>query len=1158
MTGPLPLLNTAPPVAQAARPGSPAAESINDTLDPARSWVVEACAGSGKTWLLVSRIVRLLLEGAQPRQILGITFTRKAAREMRQRLDEWLWLLASQPDDKVIQFLREREVAEDRISALLPTARRLYETVVTDPVGVRLDTFHAWFLDLLDASPLDTPEGGRALTEATAALVEDAWRALLAEAAAVAATPAAGVADAAADGGLDVAAAFERLWQRFSPSGVRRLLLSSLGQRAALQQLTEGAADPVAVVRRALHQAFPCTAGDDPFGDWMARDREQLRLLAVQLAGAETDPKGSQQREAILAALAEPHDALRRRGLQDVFLTRAGTPPKNPFAQTRRKLYGSAGEAVATQFIALGEACAAALDATLHRTWLDLHDALIPLTLRLVHHYDAVKAAAGVVDFIDVECRAVQELCDGERRDYLLSRLDSRYRHVLLDEFQDTSPLQWRALEAWFSAVRDAGTPLTVFMVGDPKQSIYRFRGAEPLLFGAARDWLRTHLSADVRRTDLTRRNPRQVVGLVNAVFDGRDDYTGFAGHVTASPLDGQICWVPLCAPDAASAPAAAAENAPGEPAGWVWRDLLTEPRTDAEASSRAREAEAVAARIAHWLATATVTPADAPPRPARFSDVAILFRHRTHQAAFERALARHGIPCLSTGGEGLLDSLEVGDIEAVLRFVVDSGDDLALARALRSPMFGVTVEALIELADAARALAAPSAAADGPRWHRSGVAGTWWRALEQRAAAEPSGAWHGHHQRLAGWRSAARVLPVHDLLDRIYHEADLPAAYCRELPAGLATTVAADLAALLNLALDIDGGRQPGVAAFLSRLHDLRTRETDAAPAVARPLQSPDAVQLLTVHSAKGLEWPLVWLADAAAQGRADGSGAVVCWPPGDARPAWIACRLASEGPLRGPQQWRNHLDAVRQHAERESLNLLYVAITRSRQAFGLSASVGRRAARNHWYAELDPRLPPSDVSDAVDGPPSVADARPCADTATVCEAPLRPRTAPTSAIGQRRQPDPPLTDAQREGLRVHALMQWLAPPAVPRSDAALAQLLEVPLDELMPALTRARRWLGQPHLAHLFDPQHYEQAFNEFPLVDASGAQQRIDRLVLAHDRIWVVDYKSGGFDEAALAQHRRQLGRYRRAIAAIWPGRAVSAGLVVGDGDWLAIEG
>ncbi|MBU3695046.1 MAG: hypothetical protein FGM40_09530, partial [Rhodocyclaceae bacterium] len=738
-----------------------------DTLDPHRSGVVEACAGSGKTWLLVSRIVRLLLEGgqvegsgAQPRQILGITFTRKAAREMRQRLEAWLWLLASAPDDEVAAFLVERGVPAGRVPALLPRARRLYEAVMADPVGVRLDTFHAWFLELLEASRLESPYAGRNLTEATGALEEDAWRALLAE----------------AGGGTapEVAAALQRLWARLSPGTVRDLLLSLLRQRAALWRM---AGEPLeaSYVVAALAAHFPCAAGADPFGDWLARDAAALAALAARFAGAEVDAKGPGQRAVIEAALGSPDDSACRKALRRVFLTLDGDIPANPFPKTRRKLYGPAGESLADAFIAMGIACHAACDAALHRDWLDAHADLLPVAARLIAHYEQVKAVAGVVDFVDVEYRAVEELRDGERRDYLMARLDARYRHVLLDEFQDTSPMQWLALEAWFESAQDAGTPPTVFMVGDPKQSIYRFRGAEPRLFAAASDWLQTRLQADVRRNDQTRRNPAAVVGLVNAVFADRADYDGFNRHSTANALDGEVRVLPLFAPDEDAL--AGGDGAPR------WRDLLTEPRSHAEASNRAREARAVAAAIAHWVATTRLPTDDGRgERPAQYRDVAILFRSRTHQPVFERELANLGIPCLSEGGGGLLDTLEVGDMVALLRCLVDPTADLDLAHVLRSPVFGVGSDELLALATAAQAardaavaaaagvanpVAATTDSASGALAATGVAAGVatagWWTALQALADAEPGGAWAVRRDRLAAWRDLGRRLPVHD-----------------------------------------------------------------------------------------------------------------------------------------------------------------------------------------------------------------------------------------------------------------------------------------------------------------------------------------------------------------------------------------------------------
>jgi len=1118
-----------------------------DALDPSRSWVVEACAGSGKTWLLVSRIVRLLLEGgqtpgsgAQPRQILGITFTRKAAREMRQRLEEWLWLLASAPEAEVTHFLVERGVAAARVPGLLPRARRLYEEVLADPVGVRLDTFHAWFLDLLDAAHLDSPWAGRSLTETVGAYEDEAWRALLEEA---------GGGDAPA-----TAEALRRLWRRLTPSTVRTLLMSLLQQRAALWQL---AGEPLDVARAqaALEAWLPRPASVDAFGDWLQREADALRALAAAFGDAAADAKGPQQRQTLLDALQSPADALCRAALQSLFLTADLELRQNLFPKNRRKLYGAAGEALADEFARLAEGCHAACDEALCQHWLDVHADLLPVAARLIGHYERVKQTAQVVDFVDVEYRAMTELRDGDRRDYLMARLDARYRHLLLDEFQDTSPLQWLALRSWFDAVGEAGTSLSVFMVGDPKQSIYRFRGAEPELFQAAGDWLQSKLGAGVRRTDRTRRNPQAVVGLVNAVFDGAADYPGFSAHESANPHPGSVRLLPLFTPagsaaagdgegegdgGAAAGPGAAAAGAVAAgPDDWVWRDLLTEPRGRDTDSSRASEAREVAAAIAEWVATARIATDDGGERPAQYRDAAILFRNRTHQAVFERELAALGIPSLSEGGGGLLDTLEIGDLMALLRLLVDPAADLALARVLRSPLFGAGSAELLELARAARD--------DGD----GRASATWWQALQALADADASGVWALRRDRLAGWRALGRQLPVHDLLDRIYCEADLPAAYCRELPAALAANAAAGLEAFLQLALDLDSGRQPGVAAFLERLDDLRTRDPEAAPPVARPLQSPDAVRLITVHSAKGLEWPLVWLADAAPRPRGEGAGVVVGWRPGSERPDWVGCRLGGDVALGGPRAWRDELAARATLAERESLNLLYVAMTRARHSFGASASVGARAHRRHWHARL--------AQSWTQAGPDAAAAQvppPAAESAVAVPSPARRTSRLSARVGERRPPPAPPSAAQLEGVLLHALMEWLAPPSIPPDEDTLARLLGVGAEALAAPLARARRWLANSRLAHLFDPARYEQAFNEFPLTDHSGALRRIDRLVLAPGVVWVVDYKGGLLGAEAMVGYRAQLAGYCAAVAALWPGREVRAGLLVGDGEWLAM--
>ena len=158
----------------AAAPLTPA-ERARRALDPARSVVVEACAGSGKTWLLVSRLLRLLLAGARPGEILAITYTRKAAREIEERLRQWLRLLAVAPEGEALAFLTDRGLESAAALALLPRARGLLEAVFAAEPPITITTFHGWFARILGAAPFGSGLAGYRLAEAEAPLLEEAW-----------------------------------------------------------------------------------------------------------------------------------------------------------------------------------------------------------------------------------------------------------------------------------------------------------------------------------------------------------------------------------------------------------------------------------------------------------------------------------------------------------------------------------------------------------------------------------------------------------------------------------------------------------------------------------------------------------------------------------------------------------------------------------------------------------------------------------------------------------------------------------------------------------------------------------------------------------------------------------------------------------------------
>ena len=206
---------------------------VRDALDPTRSVVVEACAGSGKTWLLVSRIVRLLIAGVAPSEILAITYTRKAAQEMQARLNDWLRELAIAPEETVREFLRQRALSDAEISLALPRVRGLFETVLTCRPALTINTFHGWFLDLLQRAPLNSGAAGSiALLEQTSPLIEEAWQ---------------GLAEQLLDApDSPTAHALNNLFRDYGLTSTRKLLQNFINKRAEWWRYTHGQAEPLA------------------------------------------------------------------------------------------------------------------------------------------------------------------------------------------------------------------------------------------------------------------------------------------------------------------------------------------------------------------------------------------------------------------------------------------------------------------------------------------------------------------------------------------------------------------------------------------------------------------------------------------------------------------------------------------------------------------------------------------------------------------------------------------------------------------------------------------------------------------------------------------------------------------------------------------------
>ncbi|MDE2118470.1 MAG: PD-(D/E)XK nuclease family protein, partial [Betaproteobacteria bacterium] len=672
--------------------------------------------------------------------------------------------------------------------------------------------------------------------------------------------------------------------------------------------------------------------------------------------------------------------------------------------------------------------------------------------------------------------------------------------------------------------------------------SIYRFRRADARLFGVVREFLEREFHAHYLAQNETRRNAPAVLHAVNGVFaplpDGFMDFEehiahhqGLPGHVEVLPL------LPDGTTSHSTKPASgqvAGYLPPGEGGGGgandelCLRNPLTTPHAEAQSGAREIEAEQFAAHIADIVAHWSVQGEGGKVRRAAYRDIMVLVRKRTHLRVYEHALRARHIPFLTSRRGGLLDTLEAEDIQALLTFLITPFADLQLAQALRSPLFACSDEDLMRLAADAE--------------------GSWWSRLQriaQSGTASPN--LLRAYRLMHGWLDLADKLPVHDLLDRIYFEGDLAQRYAAALPAELHETVRANLQAFMEIALNVDAGRYPSLPRFLAELRELRAAENEA-PDEGRLGEVGNALRIYTVHEAKGLEAPIVWLLDANdTQHKPDSYGVLLDWPPSAHRPAHFS--LFSD--KRGCGVQRAPLfDADEAYARREEMNLLYVAMTRAKQA--LLVSGNGEPAETSWYGRIAQAVEQGDnpLLAAVHAVVPVREKLSVEADAAL----LHPLPA-----GQHA---PRMTAEQRRGIWLHALLQYLAPPspltplsqagegsAVAREREVLQQRCGIPAGEMESLWQQAHHLLALPALQRYFDPRHYRSACNEMPYVNARGELKRIDRLVEFDGEVWVLDYKTS--ESANPAPYVAQLAEYRAAMQAVYANKKVRCALLFADG-------
>lgn len=1125
--------------------------------DPMASVWVAASAGTGKTKVLADRVLRLLLAGTAPNRILALTFTKAAAAEMANRIADVLGQWSAASDAALTADLAEL-LGTPPDSETMARARALFARVLETPGGMHIQTIHAFCQSLLGRFPL---EAGIA-PHFTVMDERDALEMLTAAREEILAR-----ARNAGDGRL--AAALARVTTHIHESAFVDLMGALTAARGRLRRLIDrygSVKGAVAAVRRALG----LKASDTPATVVAAActnrafDARALKRAARALAdGSKTDrERGAAIARWIAATPAErANDFL---SYAEAFLTNLdkGLPKirdrlitKDAAAKAPDALDVLAAEAERLRTVERRRRQAATAEAT--AGLLVLADALLD---SYAHH----KRQRALLDYDDLILTAKRLLGVPGGASWVLYKLDGGIDHILIDEAQDTNPDQWHVIAALASEFfagegrHDAVSPAprTVFAVGDGKQSIFSFQGADPAAFQTMRAWFAKRVQdagGAWRPVDLTVsfRSVKAILEAVDAVFaqDAARDGVALDGApiVHSAFRAGQAGRVEIWPP---------VEPRPSD-APPPWKPPVERVPGD---SPQARLARLIAERIKRMIMDREVL--ESRGRPIHAGDIMVLVRRRT---AFVddlvRALKERRVEVAGVDRLVLTEHLAIMDLIALGRFLLLPEDDLTLATVLKGPLVSLSEDELFRLA-----------------YRRPG---TLWDSLKRHAEREAP--------------FAAALSYLSDLLARtdftppfeLYSHVLGPQRGREKLLARLGPDADDPISVFLDLALAFERVHPPSLESFL---HWLEV----SALEVKRDLEQSrrDAVRILTVHGAKGLQAPIVFLPDTLqvpTQGDSllwptTNDGEILLWPPARAAYDELAEAERARATARRDQEYRR---------------LLYVAMTRAEDCLYVCGwHTQRNAPEGNWYALIkaglagraeaieDPFLAAAGETDGAtvlrlacpQTAPPEEEAKP-AEIAVPpdslprwAQEPPAPEPTPPRVLAPSRPPEdePPVRTPLgpdegarfRRGTLIHRLLQTL--PEVPsekRADVARRWLAHVARD--VPEAIRADiavetvRVLAEPSFAPLFGPESRA----EVPLsgaVDGALIAAQIDRLVVTLDAVLVVDYKTNRPPPEAEDQvadlYLRQMALYRALLRSIFPGRAIRCALLWTDGPKL----
>lgn len=1098
--------------------------------DPdAHAWVA-ASAGTGKTQVLAARVLRLLLAGVPAQAILCITFTRAAAAEMQGRVMRRLAYWARAEEQLLAAELAAIGEADDL--ATRTRARRLFAQLLDAPQGLNVATIHALAQSLIAAFPMEAgvAPGFQTLDDRAAQALR---RRLLAEAI----EDASRSPDARDQQFLHDIATLSLL------GGEQKLArLSALAGRhaEAMAALPDLGMEPL--VRRSFGMPTDETADQALARTLAGIDRAALQSLAAALAQG-----GSNAQAQAVRARAWLADETDLESLFAFCFTGKGEVRKEGAIP---KAMQKADPALLASFERLVDAVQAVRASRAMHAAVARVAAQLRVAARLSRQWLRAKQHMGVVDYDDMIAAARRLLAGEGAAAWVRYKLDQRIDHVLVDEAQDTNLAQWDIIrtltEEFFAGEGAREASRRLFVVGDFKQAIYGFQGSDPRIYRDMRgvfEGFADDAGTPLRTIPLTRnfRSLPTILQLVDAVVaeigEAALDADGVPSHVAHRQGAGEVLLLPPTQPAPSDTPESDEEDAEAGEDG---------ARPGAADIAHAR---ALAARIAGWLSPEAPRLLPARGRPIRPQDILVLVRRRTaFSAALVAALHGHGVPVAGVDRLKLSEPLAVADLLALVRFVLQPADDLTLASLLVSPFLGLDHDRLFALAHQRPA--------------------TLWEAV--RASPDPQVA--AARDWLTELLSFADFTAPYEFFERVLSG---PLKGRQKLLARLGAEARDAIETVLDQALAFEAVAPPSLQGFLAWI------EADDVEIKRDPDAPYDAVRLMTVHGAKGLQAPVVILADALYTPR-DKDGELL-YQIGEGEP--LPIDPGSAALLTGPLA--KALAARKEEALKEHWRLLYVALTRAEDLLLVSGSLTPRKngepkplPQDSWYARVAAALQRLGAEDTADGlalrtgapvlpqPQDLAPASGLLPLPDWVRAPAPPEARPSrplspSALAEDQVSAPPLGPSARaaaaRGTALHTLFERLPglPPAA-RAAAGIRLARQLAPEADPEALVaEVLRILDDPAHAALFG----DHALAEAPIAAVVGqtvVAGQVDRLLITDSHVLIVDFKTGRRVPASIEDappyHLAQMAAYAAALRQIFPAHKVEAALLYTAGPRL----